>query len=147
MAREPYSVNGHISNRSILTWENFCWFFAIFSGKETNENMMIYAISEFFPQCFTFSTRIEKKYATLYCGKKNMWKCSTIFDHWQRTVTCLFHREKKSKQCFTKKLPNAVKLFTHNFSASPSQLHIKTKIQITGTHLTVTLSPSLNQMQ
>ena len=25
-----YSANGHISNRSILTWENFCWFFRFF---------------------------------------------------------------------------------------------------------------------
>ena len=49
---------------------NFLSIFLFFSGKETDENMTIYAISEFFPRCFTFSTRIEKKYATLYCGKK-----------------------------------------------------------------------------
>ena len=38
----------------------FLSIFSLFSGKETDENMTIYAISEFFPQCFTFSTRIEK---------------------------------------------------------------------------------------
>ena len=120
---KDYSANRHISNRSILTWENFCQIFCFFLGRKP---MKIWWFMQF--QSFSHG-------------------CSTIFDHRQRTVTCLFQREKKSKQHFTEKLPNAAKLFTHNFSASPSQWHIKRKIQITGTCLTVTPSPSLNQMQ